>query len=121
VWEIQVDGPHIEEWPPVGHEVLYGKLSPQDLSSKIIGESLISFAKLAFRRPPLEGELEPILDMVQYKLKEGLPPLESLQLGFQTILSAPGFLYLNEGEGGLDGFSLASRLSYFLWSSMPDA
>jgi hypothetical protein len=59
--------------------------------------------------------------MVQYKLKEGLPPLESLQLGFQTILSAPGFLYLNEGEGGLDGFSLASRLSYFLWSSMPDA
>ena len=121
VWEIQVDGPHIEEWPPVGHEVLYGKLSPQDLSSKIIGESLISFAKLAFRRPPLEGELEPILDMVQYKLKEGLPPLESLQLGFQTILSAPGFLYLNEGEGGLDDFSLASRLSYFLWSSMPDA
>jgi hypothetical protein len=59
--------------------------------------------------------------MVQYKLEEGLPPLESLQLGFQTILSAPGFLYLNEGEGELDDFTLASRLSYFLWSSMPDA
>jgi hypothetical protein len=47
--------------------------------------------------------------------------LESLQLGFQTILCAPGFLYLNEGEGELDDFTLASRLSYFLWSSMPDA
>ena len=121
VWEIQVDGPHIQEWPPVGHDALYGKLSPQDLSSKIIGESLTQFAKLAFRRPPIEGELQPILDMVQNKLKEGLSPLESLQLGFQTILSAPGFLYLNEGEGELDDFSLASRLSYFLWSSMPDA
>jgi hypothetical protein len=121
VWEIQVDGPHIEEWPPVGHDALYGKLSPEDLSSNIIGERLTRFAKLAFRRTPIEGELQPILDMVQYKLEEGLPPLESLQLGFQTILSAPGFLYLNEGEGGLDDFSLASRLSYFLWSSMPDA
>jgi hypothetical protein len=121
VWEIQVDGPHIEEWPPVGHDALYGKLSPEDLSSNIIGERLTRFAKLAFRRTPIEGEFQPILDMVQYKLEEGLPPLESLQLGFQTILSAPGFLYLNEGEGELDDFTLASRLSYFLWSSMPDA
>ena len=46
--------------------------------------------------------------------------MQSLQLGFQTILSAPGFLYLKEGEGELDDFTLASRLSYFLWSSMPD-
>jgi hypothetical protein len=59
VWEIQVDGPHIEEWPPVGHDALYGKLSPEDLSSKIIGERLTRFAKLAFRRPPIEGELQP--------------------------------------------------------------
>ena len=46
--------------------------------------------------------------------------MEALQLGFQTILSAPGFLYLNEGTGALDDYALASRLSYFLWSSMPD-
>jgi hypothetical protein len=121
VWEIQVDGPHINEWPPVGHDALYGKLTPQDLSDEVVQNRLSRFAKLAFRRPPIEGELQPILDMVQYKLKEGLSPLESLQLGFQTILSAPGFLYLNEGEGELDDFTLASRLSYFLWSSMPDA
>jgi hypothetical protein len=43
-----------------------------------------------------------------------------LQLGFQTILCAPGFLYQHEGEGQLNGYALASRLSYFLWSSMPD-
>ena len=121
VWEIQVEGPHIDEWPPAGHEALYGELTPQDLNAEIIKERLTQFAKLAFRRPPLEGELSPILDMIQAKLTEGLSPIESLQLGFQTILSAPGFLYLNEGEGELDDYALASRLSYFLWSSMPDA
>jgi hypothetical protein len=69
----------------------------------------------------MDGELDPILAMVQAKLAEGLSPLQSLQLGFQTILTAPGFLYLKEGEGELDDLTLASRLSYFLWSSMPDA
>ena len=109
VWEIQVDGPHIDEWPPVGHEALYGELTPQDLSTEIIEERMTQFAKLAFRRPPLEGELGPILNMIQAKLTEGLSPIESLQLGFQTILSAPGFLYQNEGEGELHDYALASR------------
>ena len=117
VWEIEVEGPHVEQWPPKGHATLYGDLKAENLGPKNIENQLIKFAKLAFRRPPMEGELEPIFGMVQAKLGEGLPPLQSLQLGFQTILSAPGFLYLNEGEGELDDHALASRLSYFLWSS----
>ncbi|MEC9123608.1 MAG: DUF1592 domain-containing protein, partial [Verrucomicrobiota bacterium] len=120
VWEIQVEGPHVEEWPPVGHDILYGDLKPENLGPREIEGQLIKFAKLAFRRPPLDGELEPILGMARAKHEEGLSPLQSLQLGFQTILSAPGFLYLKEGEGDLADYALASRLSYFLWSSMPD-
>lgn len=77
VWEIQVDGPHINEWPPTGHDALYGKLTPQDLSAEVIKNRLTRFAKLAFRRPPIEGELQPILDMVKYKLREGLSPLKN--------------------------------------------
>ncbi|MBG30339.1 MAG: hypothetical protein CMI31_10115 [Opitutae bacterium] len=121
VWEIQLEGPHVEEWPPKGHATLYGDLKAENLGPKNIENQLIKFAKLAFRRPPMGGELEPILGMVQARLGEGVSPLQSLQLGFQTILSAPGFIYLNEGEGELDDYALASRLSYFLWSSMPDA
>jgi len=121
VWEIKVDGPHVEQWPPKGHDTLYGDLTPKNLSPETINDRLVQFASLAFRRPPKEGELKPILEMVRAKLKEGLSPLQSLQLGFQTILSAPGFLYLKEGEGELADYALASRLSYFLWSSMPDA
>jgi len=120
VWEIQVEGPLIDEWPPKGHRRLYGELEPHELDRERMVGRLRQFAALAFRRP-LEGdELEPIESMALTKIDEGLDPLEALQLGFQTILCSPGFIYLSEGEGPLDDFALASRLSYFLWSSMPD-
>ena len=120
VWEIQVEGPHVEQWPPAGHDTLYGDLMPGDLNPETINERLSAFARSAFRRPPTEGELKPIRALVAAKLNAGLKPLDALQLGFQTILCAPGFLYQQEGEGQLNGYALASRLSYFLWSSMPD-
>jgi hypothetical protein len=120
IWEIKVEGPHQQSWPPPGHRVLYGNLKPGDLNLETINERLTAFARSAFRRPPTEGELKPIRALVAAKLNAGLKPLDALQLGFQTILCAPGFIYQHEGEGQLKGYTLASRLSYFLWSSMPD-
>ncbi len=49
-----------------------------------------------------------------------MKPLAALQLGFQSILCSPAFLHLHEGTGKLNDHALASRLSYFLWSSIPD-
>ena len=120
IWEIQLEGPHQQSWPPPGHRVLYGNLMPDELNSESIDGRLRDFACRAFRRPPTDGELQPILALVAAKLDAGLKPLDALQLGFQAILCAPGFLYLQEGEGQLRDYALASRLSYFLWSSMPD-
>jgi hypothetical protein len=54
------------------------------------------------------------------KLDAGMKPMDALQLGFQTILCSPAFLHVHEGTGNLNDFALASRLSYFFWSSMPD-
>jgi len=45
---------------------------------------------------------------------------EALRAGYTAILASPRFYYLNENDGPLDGYALASRLSYFLWSSLPD-
>jgi len=120
IWEIQLEGPHQQSWPPPGHRVLYGDLKPSELSPESIDGRLRDFARRAFRRPPTEGELQPILALVTDKLGAGLKPLDALQLGFQAILCAPGFLYQQAGEGQLKDYALASRLSYFLWSSMPD-
>ena len=99
---------------------MYGNLSLEDLNDETIRQRLEAFAQTAFRRPPVVGELEPIQRLVSAKLQEGVQPLPALQLGFQAILCSPGFLYLNLGEGDLSELALASRLSYFLWSSSPD-
>ena len=120
IWEIKVEGPHIDSWPTAGHRALYGNLTPDELNATTIAKRVEAFAEKAFRRPPLEGELEPIQKLVASKLKEGVRPLQALQLGCEAILCSPGFLYLNLGEGELDEVAIASRLSYFLWSSPPD-
>ena len=120
IWEVQLEGPHINSWPTAGHFALYGNLQMEDLNSKTISGRIVAFAERAFRRTPLEGELAPIQSLVAAKLESGVEPLHALQLGFQAILCSPGFLYLNQGEGSLDEHALASRLSYFLWSSLPD-
>ena len=120
IWEIQLEGPHVENWPMTGHRAMYGDLRPDELNEVTIQQRISTFAEIAFRRPPVDGELEPIRQLVDDKLSEGIDPLTTLQLGCQAILCSPGFLYLNLGEGELDDIALASRLSYFLWSSPPD-
>ena len=47
--------------------------------------------------------------------------IRAMKDGYAAILCSPQFLYLKEKPGRLDAFGIASRLSYFLWSSMPDA
>ena len=121
IWEIQIRGPFVKEWPPRGHDLMYGSLKPNDLNREKIRERLRIFAAKAFRRPLRQGELSPIESMVNRKLDEGLEPLQALQLGFQTILCSTSFLYLDENSGKLNDYALASRLSYFLWSTAPDS
>ena len=121
IWEIQIRGPFVKEWPPRGHDLMYGSLKPNDLNREKIRERLRIFAAKAFRRPLWQGELSPIESMVNRKLDEGLEPLQALQLGFQTILCSTSFLYLDENSGQLNDYALASRLSYFLWSTAPDS
>ena len=121
IWEIQIRGPFVKEWPPRGHDLMYGSLKPNDLNREKTRERLRIFAAKAFRRPLWQGELSPIESMVNRKQDEGLEPLQALQLGFQTILCSTSFLYLDENSGQLNDYALASRLSYFLWSTAPDS
>ena len=121
IWEVQVAGPHVDTWPPKGHTLLYGDLQPSELDRANITTRLRTFARAAFRRPLRDAELTPIENLVTAKLDAGVSPLDALQLGFQAILCSPGFMYLDEGDGALSDYALATRLSLFLWSSQPDA
>lgn len=51
---------------------------------------------------------------------DAMQTIKALQAGYTAILCSPDFLYMKEQPGRLSDHAIASRLSYFLWSSMPD-
>ena len=79
-----------------------------------------TFAEKAFRRPVSKSDLKPYLTIALETIEEGLPVLEGIRAGYRAILCSPRFLYFNELVGKLDDYSIASRLSYFFWGTMPD-
>jgi hypothetical protein len=90
-------------------------------------EQALQFAEHAWRRPLTEAEQDRLRafysDLRQQKRMEHVP---ALRLLLARILVAPAFLYRAEAPGPspdpvpLSDWELASRLSYFLWSSLPD-
>jgi len=84
---------------------------------------LRAFADRAFRRPVEAAEMDPFVDLIEAQLEQGRSFEEAMLAGYKALLCAPEFLFLGvEDPGPGDGqFTLASRLSYFLWNSMPDA
>ncbi|MEP6962224.1 MAG: DUF1592 domain-containing protein [Acidobacteriota bacterium] len=87
---------------------------------------LSTLAHRAFRRPVAKAELASLMKIADVAKKEGLSDERALQLAMQAILVSPDFLFRLERDpaGGqahtISNIELASRLSYFLWSSMPD-
>ncbi len=90
------------------------------------------FARRAFRRPVSAAELAPYIKLTEQAEKEEGSLAEGLAIGIQAILVSPDFLFRIERDRAPAGakpaahypisqHELASRLSYFLWSSMPDA
>ena len=89
---------------------------------------LDAFASRAYRRPATPQDLDRLMPVYQAGAKGGSFD-EGMRLGVQAVLSSPRFLFRMEQDPvatkgkvrALDGYEVASRLSYFLWSSMPDA
>ncbi len=87
---------------------------------------LLSFAASAFRRPVSSEELAPYSAIVEAELKHGTNFEEAMIAGYKAILCSPDFLMIGLESGvpqraKLGDYALASRLSFFLWNSMPDA
>ncbi|MEZ6130655.1 MAG: DUF1592 domain-containing protein [Planctomycetaceae bacterium] len=78
------------------------------------------FAERAFRRPIADDVVRPYIDLAHADLDAGASLLDAIRGGYRAILCSPRFLYFQEAPGPLDDYALASRLSYFLWNSMPD-
>jgi len=85
------------------------------------------FATQAFRRPATDDEVSRLMKLFDLSQKTKQPFNEGIQLGLTAVLVSPNFLFKVEttpknmvASRALNDYELATRLSYFLWSSMPD-
>lgn len=96
---------------------------------QVARETITAFARRAFRRPVKEEEVDRLLKFVELADANGESFEAGVKLAFQAILVSPHFLFRGELQPKpddpdyvheIDEYALASRLSYFLWSSLPD-
>ena len=143
----KVEGPlkpdgTLDEWPGLSYRELFDNLDTQP-RSKVTGipalkgkpESFLpvssspkedaerllrSFMPRAFRRPVPEETAADFVGMAHSILESGVPFYRAMLDSYKAVLSSPYFFLLHADPGALDGYALATRLSYFLWNSAPD-
>jgi hypothetical protein len=101
-----------------------GLLPPDDATIDVVSEHLQRFAERAWRRPVSRDELSEYLQAYRSERDASENLGDSYRVAMQGVLTSRHFIYLVEGDPvareQLNAPELASRLSYFLWSSMPD-
>ncbi|AIE86937.1 DUF1592 domain-containing protein [Fimbriimonas ginsengisoli] len=114
--------------PEAGYDGLpdsHKRIIPPDTAAgrPPIREVLKAFANRAFRRPATSTEVDRLTQIANLVMKDGESYERAVQVGVQAVLSSPNFLFRVEREdskAAVGPYELASRLSYFLWGSMPD-
>jgi hypothetical protein len=90
-------------------------------------DAVLKFAEGAYRRPLTDADKDELRGLYHKLREQELPHDEAIRLTLARVLVTPAFLYRAEKPGGGDkpgpvnDWELAARLSYFLWSSAPDA
>jgi Protein of unknown function (DUF1592)/Protein of unknown function (DUF1588)/Protein of unknown function (DUF1585)/Protein of unknown function (DUF1595)/Protein of unknown function (DUF1587)/Planctomycete cytochrome C len=99
-------------------------LPPDEAPFEVVAEHLVRFAERAWRRPIKQDEMADYLHAYRSELEAGEKPADAYRVAMQGVLTSRHFIYLVEGDpvarDRLNDQELAARLSYFLWSSMPD-
>jgi len=96
---------------------------PSDMDQ--VQSALAAFVERAFRRPPREQEVQRFAGLVKSEMAAGAEPAAAMKTAMLAVLCSSDFYYVVEGTPdenvqALDDWELATRLSYFLWSTMPD-
>ncbi len=118
----EVDGPIYDAWPPSSHSaILFDSPLRASNERQYAFEVLKRFMRKAFRRPVTDAEVEAKLKHFTAARKDGVPFVEPIKRPLIAVLASPSFLFLVEPNRTLNDHELAARMSYFVWSSMPDA
>ena len=108
---------------------LFGEPLAPDVDAREAAREVVrSLARKAYRRYASPAELDVLLQVYDLGRESNLTHSDSLRLMLKAILVSPQFLFITPAEEAqpdagivpLDNYQLASRLSYFLWATMPD-
>jgi hypothetical protein len=131
VQRIEVQGPADTEVKnlPKSHPMIFGQRKAGQTDPEYAFSILERFATRAYRRPVTKDEVDRLVAIYALARKDGERFERGIQLGVQAALMSPFFLFKVEydrtsKEGSavtINDYELATRLSYFLWSTMPDA
>jgi len=125
---LEISAPHFDQWPPQSHLAIFFPSQNRDNEPLYGREVLTRFLERAWRRPVTPEEVSPYLDLFA-RYRPDFDTFEGAMLEvLATALAAPEFLYLTQRTSGdtaakpepISALELASRLSFFLWSSIPD-
>lgn len=123
----------VEKYLAVANEVLHR--TPPAVQQRLLGattpakEVARTLARAAYRRPPTDGEVDVLVRVYSMATSAGRSHQDALRLMLKAVLVSPQFLFITPDgadEAGKDivplgDHQLASRLSYLLWASPPDA
>ncbi len=120
VESVEFGAPSFQAWPPEHHTRILTELPSSRSDEPAIAQDAVRrFMSRAFRRPAAP---EPVASAMGFfaKVRPTVSTFEeAIRETLAMTLISPDFLYLVE-DGDRDNYELASRLSYFLWSTMPD-
>jgi len=132
VSRLEVQSPAVESLAdyPEAHRKIIFTMPKQGQSPLPYAQRVLErFATRAYRRPVTTSELNRLMKLVQLALDQNDSYEKAIQVAVQAVLTSPNFLFRLETDVQPDNperihkvtdYELASRLSYFLWSSMPD-
>jgi mono/diheme cytochrome c family protein len=122
---VEFSGPIFDQWPPATHRrILFESPLRESDEAAYSEEVLRRFMSRAYRRPVRPEELQSVMEFLT-AVRPEFPTHEAAMIeALSLVLIRPEFLYLVEPAGDekrpIDNWELASRMSYFLWSTMPD-
>ena len=142
---MHVEGPIFKSWPPQSTRRLLGDVDYKELNwlrrrgsagpdgyrstyevelkrkpLEQVADVVERLAPLAFRRPLREGEVEALVSLARPAIEDRRKFTDAIRVPLRAMFSSPSFLFHGGEPGKLDDFALATRLSYFLWKSLPD-
>jgi len=119
IHQVELRGPLDASPVAPSQQILYGN---RPFSPERSRELLTSFATRAYRRSATTQEVDRLMAIVDKRRAAGIEPQAALADAFKAVLCSPAFLYIasDKEPQATSAYALASRLSYFLWSTMPD-